>query len=79
MRQLAYKTRRRLALLILFVGLPIYIVLAVTLVDLFERPGVLVELMIYVALGIAWALPLRMVFRGVAREEPGATAGDRND
>jgi hypothetical protein len=71
-RGLSYRARRRWALAILLVGLPLYVALAVTLVGLFERPGVLVELLIYVGLGVIWALPLRAVFRGVAREDPDA-------
>ena len=35
---LSYKARRRWALIILLIGLPIYIVVAVNVVALFERP-----------------------------------------
>ena len=68
---LAYKTRRRLALLILILGLPAYIVAAVTLVDWFDRPSVLVELAIYVGLGFLWMLPLKSVFLGIGQADPG--------
>lgn len=64
---LRHKTRRRLSLLLLLVGLPLYVVAAVTVVSLFNRPGILLELLIYVALGVVWALPFRFVFRGVGR------------
>ena len=67
---LAYKTRRRLALLILLVGLPAYIALAWYLTSLFARPNLLLELAIYVGLGIVWALPFRAVFRGVGKADP---------
>jgi hypothetical protein len=71
---LSYRTRRRLSLLILVVGLPAYIALAVTLVNwmdrVFGRQGVLAELAIYVALGVLWALPFRSVFRGVGQADP---------
>ena len=67
---LSYKTRRRLALLILVVGLPLYIVVAVNLVDLIDRPSVLVELAIYVGLGFLWMLPLRSVFLGIGQADP---------
>ena len=67
---LSYKARRRLSLLVLGVGLPLYIVAAVNIVGLFERPSILVELAIYVGLGVLWALPLKAVFRGVGREDP---------
>lgn len=67
---LSYKARRRWALIILLIGLPLYIVAAVTVVDLFERPPFWAELLIYVGLGIVWALPLRAVFRGVGQADP---------
>ena len=67
---LSYKARRRWSLVILLIGLPVYIVAAITIVNLFERPTFLLELIIYVVLGIAWALPFRAVFRGVGREDP---------
>ena len=67
---LSYRTRRALALLILVVGLPLYVVAAVSVVDLFDRPSLWVELLVYVVLGIVWALPLRAVFRGVGRANP---------
>lgn len=71
-RGLSYRARRRWALVVLLVGLPVYVVLAVSLVNLFDRPGVLLELLVYVALGIVWAVPLRFVFRGVGRDDPDA-------
>ncbi len=74
---LSYRARRRLSLLLLLVGLPVYVVAAVTLVALFDRPGILVELLIYVALGILWALPFRLVFSGVGRPDPAASGEQR--
>ena len=58
--------------MILLVGLPLYVVAAVSLVARFERPGTAAELAIYVGLGLIWALPFRFVFRGVARPDPEA-------
>lgn len=69
---LSYKTRKRLALLILLVGLPLYIVVAVNVVEMFGRPGFLVELLVWVGLGIVWALPLKSVFRGIGQADPDA-------
>ncbi|MGR3320785.1 MAG: DUF2842 domain-containing protein [Pseudooceanicola sp.] len=66
---LTHKARRRWSLVILLVGLPIYIVAAVTVVNWLERPPILVELLVYIVLGIAWALPFRTVFRGVGKED----------
>ncbi|RMA40928.1 DUF2842 domain-containing protein [Rhodophyticola porphyridii] len=71
---LSYKTRRRLSLLILLLGLPLYIAAAWFVVSLIERPPVLVELAIYVVLGILWALPFKAVFRGVGQADPDAAS-----
>jgi hypothetical protein len=76
---LSYKARRRWALVILLVGMPLYVIVAVNLIDLFERPSVLAELSIYVGLGFAWALPFRFIFRGVGQADPDAKTGDRTD
>ena len=76
---LSYKTRRRLALLVLCVGLPAYIVVAVTLVDLIDRPSALVELAIYVGLGFLWILPLRPIFLGIGQPDPDTKKAEGQD
>ena len=67
------KTRKRLSLLILVIGLPLYIVAAVTLVNWmdarFGRQPILVEVAVYVGLGILWILPIKRVFSGIGRGE----------
>jgi hypothetical protein len=67
---LTYKTRRRLSALILLVGLPLYIFLAISVVTWFDRPPILIELVIYLVLGVLWALPFKYVFRGVGQADP---------
>lgn len=67
---LSYKARRRWALVILLIGLPLYIILAVTIMNLIERPSIVVELLVYVALGVVWALPFKFVFKGVGQADP---------
>lgn len=74
---LAYKTRRRLALLILLIGLPVYIITAVTLVGLIDRPSVPLELAVYVGLGFLWMLPLRPIFRGIGQPDPDQPNSDQ--
>ncbi len=69
---LSYKARRRLSLVLLLVWLPLYIVAAAVIVGLFDRPHIFVEILIYVALGVLWALPFKRVFSGVGREDPEA-------
>ena len=67
---LSYKARRRLSLLILLVGLPLYIVVAVNVIAFFDRPSILVEVLVYVSLGVLWAFPFKYVFRGVGQADP---------
>lgn len=73
---LSYKSRKRWSLLVLLVALPAYIVVAVTLVGLFERPPILLEMAIYIGLGVIWAFPLKSLFRGVGQPEPQALSED---
>ena len=67
------KTRKRLSLLILVVGMPLYVVGAVTLVNWmdvrFGRQPILIEVGIYVLLGFLWILPFKRVFSGIGRGE----------
>ena len=67
---IGYKNRRRISLILLLVGLPIYIIFAVNLVALFERPSILVELFIYLGLGIIWAFPFKFIFKGIGQADP---------
>lgn len=71
---LAYRTRRRLSLLALLVGMPLYILVAVSLVNWaegrFGRLPLWAEFGVYVALGLLWILPLRPIFRGVGQADP---------
>lgn len=73
---MSYRSRKIWSLVVLVIGLPAYIVVALTVVGLFERPPIWLELAIYVGLGILWALPFRKLFRGVGRPDPDAPAPD---
>ncbi|MBT4567935.1 MAG: DUF2842 domain-containing protein [Marinovum sp.] len=67
---LSYKARRRWSLVILLIGLPLYVVVAVGVIGLFDRPPISLELLIYVALGVLWALPFKFIFRGIGQADP---------
>jgi predicted membrane channel-forming protein YqfA (hemolysin III family) len=67
---LGYKARRRWSLVILLIGLPLYVVAAVNVIDLFDRPPFWVELAVYVILGFLWVMPFKFVFKGVGKEDP---------
>ena len=69
---LSYKTRKRLSYVILLIGLPVYILVAVAVVNLFERPPIWLELLVYVALGVLWILPFKTVFKGIGQPDPDA-------
>lgn len=77
---LSHKAKRRWSLFILIFGVPIYIVMAVTLIDLLRdmmgRPSNLVELGVFVVLGVLWAFPLKAVFKGVGQADPNAPPED---
>lgn len=69
---LSYKARRRWSLVLLLVGMPLYIVAAVTVMNMLDRPHILVELAVYVVLGVLWVLPFKFVFKGVGKADPDA-------
>ena len=69
---LSYKARKRWSLVILLVGLPAYVVACVTVINMLDRPSFVVELLVYVVLGILWALPFKFVFKGIGQPDPDA-------
>ena len=73
---LSYKARRRWSLVILLIGLPAYIVAAVTIMNLLGRPPLWVEFAVYVALGIVWAIPFKFIFKGIGQADPDAPTQD---
>ncbi|MFE3837514.1 DUF2842 domain-containing protein [Pseudogemmobacter sonorensis] len=76
---LGYKARKRLALAILTLGLPAYVVAVVTVIDLanarWGRMPLWGEFLVFVGLGILWALPLRHVFKGIGQPDPDGDDG----
>ena len=73
---LSYKARRRLSMLALVIGLPAYIVVAVSIVNWLEgRWGMMPwwgAVLVYIVLGVIWVVPLKPIFRGVGKEDPDA-------
>ncbi len=69
---LSYKSRKRWSLLILLVGMPIYVVVAVNLIDKIDRLPIWAEVPAYLLLGVAWILPFKRVFLGVGQPDPDA-------
>jgi hypothetical protein len=68
-----YKNRRRISLILLLVGLPVYVILAINILAFFERPSILFEVIIYLSLGIIWALPFKFIFKGIGQADPEQT------
>lgn len=73
---LSYKARRRWSLVILLLGLPIYIILAVAAVAalnaLIGRPPLWAEFAVFATLGVVWAFPFKFVFMGIGQADPDA-------
>jgi len=69
---LSYKARKRWALVILLVGMPAYVIDCVTVLNWLGGPSFLVELLVYVVLGILWAVPFKFVFKGIGQPDPDA-------
>lgn len=69
---MSYKARRRWSLVVLLLALPLYIVVALNVIQLFDRPSFWVELLVYVGLGVLWVFPLKAVFKGVGQADPDA-------
>ena len=65
----SYKLKRLFALLVLLLWLPLYIVLVLNVLTLFERPSLLIELLVYVTAGVLWALPFKALFRGIGQPD----------
>ena len=73
---LSYKSRKRWALVVLVVGLPVYIISAVSIMTWIDRPSFLIELAVYVGLGFVWAFPFRGLFRGIGQADPDAPSDE---
>jgi len=73
---LSYKARKRWSLVILLLGLPLYIIAAVGVMVMLGRPPIWIELLVYIGLGIIWAIPFRAVFKGIGQKDPEAPEND---
>ncbi|WP_039020026.1 DUF2842 domain-containing protein [Halocynthiibacter namhaensis] len=69
---LTYKTRRRLALFLLLIWMPFYIIAAVTIMGMLPRLPFVLELAVYILLGVLWVVPFKPVFMGVGKADPDA-------
>lgn len=69
--------RKLVAIAVLVLGVPAYIAVAAVVLSFFDRPPFLLEIAVYVVLGVAWALPLRRVFLGVGRAAPPDEGGGK--
>jgi Na+/citrate or Na+/malate symporter len=74
---LSYKARKRLSLLVLLVGMPVYVVLAVTVMNALPRLPMWAEVPVYLVLGFAWILPLKSIFKGIGQPDPDANTDQK--
>ncbi|MFV0411568.1 MAG: DUF2842 domain-containing protein [Paracoccus sp. (in: a-proteobacteria)] len=67
------KTRKRLSLAILLLGLPGYLIVVwvflAWLNDKFGRLPIWAEFLVIVTLGVIWILPFKRIFTGIGRGE----------
>lgn len=67
------KTRKRLSILILVLGLPGYLIIAWMILgwlsDNYGRLSWWAELLVVVVLGIIWILPFKRIFTGIGKDE----------
>ena len=64
----SYKLKKFLAILVLLLWLPFYVVLVLNMLALFDRPSLIVELLVYVIVGVFWALPFKALFKGIGQQ-----------
>ena len=76
---LSNKSRRRWSLVILLVGLPIYILVASVVVTWINPQNILLELAIYVVLGIAWIVPFKPIFSGIGQMDEDAPDKEKGE
>ena len=65
----SYKLKRLFAILVLLLWLPFYVVLVLNILALFERPSLIIELLVYVISGVFWALPFKALFKGIGQQK----------
>jgi hypothetical protein len=63
----SYRLKRLIALLVLLLWLPLYIVLVLNVLSLFERPNLIIEFLVYVIAGVFWAWPFKALFKGIGQ------------
>ena len=63
----SYKLKRVFVLIVLLLWLPFYIVLVLNLIAYFERPNLIIELLVYVVAGVFWAWPFKTLFKGIGQ------------
>ena len=63
----SHKLKRFFVLVVLLLWLPFYIILVLNLLALFERPNLIIELIVYVVTGVFWAWPFKALFKGIGQ------------
>ena len=71
-KYLSYKARKRWALAVLLIGMPIYVVVVLNLMTAINRLPFWAEVAAYVFLGVAWIFPFKRIFLGVGQPDPNA-------
>lgn len=67
---MTYKSRRRWALVVLLIGMPIYIIIALNVMVRVERLPIWAEVPVYILLGTVWIWPFKRIFTGIGQQDP---------
>lgn len=65
-----YKSRRRWALVVLLIGMPVYIIIALNVMVRVDRLPIWAEVPVYILLGTVWILPFKRIFTGIGQVDP---------
>lgn len=66
---MTYKSRRRWALVVLLIGMPLYLVIALNVMVRIDRLPIWAEVPVYILLGTAWILPFKRLFTGIGQAD----------
>ena len=76
---MSYNSRRAWALVVLLVGMPAYIIIALNIIVRLDRLPIWAEVPVYILLGTIWILPFKRLFLGVGQPEAQEDAAGSDD
>jgi predicted membrane channel-forming protein YqfA (hemolysin III family) len=75
---MTYKARRAWALVVLLIGMPVYVIIALNVMARIDRLPIWAEVPVYILLGTAWIWPFKRVFTGIGQADPDEVGSNRD-